>query len=99
MPNQLYTLEVTLTRGHMLPDFRRQNPLVSRTIQISGEQTLEQLHDAIFRALHRFDNSHLYHFSIGHQAGKRSPEKYVLPFILDDPERNVRRRGLGIHRR
>jgi hypothetical protein len=74
-PN-LYTLEVFLTSGLITERFARKNPVISRTIQMRGDQTLEDLHEAIFEAYDRFD-PHLYEF----QFGKRPMEgpRYVLP--------------------
>ena len=49
------------------------NKVVNRVIEIRGDQTLEQLHQAIFQAFDRWDE-HLYEF----QFGKR-------PFDPDGP--------------
>ncbi len=49
------------------------NKVISRVIEIRGDQTLAQLHDAIFQAYDRWDQ-HLYEF----QFGKR-------PFDPDGP--------------
>jgi hypothetical protein len=90
MGKRLYTLEVFILEGPMTEDFIKKNPSVSRTIEIRGDQTLEQLHEAIFRALDRFDG-HMYEFQFG--AGPHDPEgeRYVLPMALEplfegDPE-------------
>ncbi len=60
----LYTLEVLLIGGPVSESFARENPTVSRTLQIAGDQTLEKLHHAIFGAFDR-DDEHLYEFQIG----------------------------------
>jgi hypothetical protein len=47
---RLYTLEVFLLSGPITGKFAKKTPVVSRTIQIRGDQTLENLHEAIFDA-------------------------------------------------
>jgi hypothetical protein len=49
----LYTLEVFLVSGPISEKFAKKHPEVSRTIQIRGDQTLEDLHHAIFAAYDR----------------------------------------------
>jgi hypothetical protein len=67
---QLYTLEVFITSGMMMTKkFIKKNPEISRKIQIRGNQTLADLHQAIFDAYDREDE-HLYEF----QFGKRTHE-------------------------
>jgi len=61
-PANLYVLTVFLTSGPTSEEFA--GKVVSRTIEIRGDQTLEQLHDAIFQAYGRWD-SHLYEFQLG----------------------------------
>ena len=41
---RLYTLEVYLIGGPVSEKFAKKNPVVSRTIQIRGDQTLKMLH-------------------------------------------------------
>src|SRR5262249_31960307 len=69
--------------------FAKKNPVVSRTIQIRGDQTLEDLHRAIFDAFGRRDE-HMYEFQFG--KGPMDPEapRYVLPgaFESDMGEEN-----------
>jgi hypothetical protein len=74
----LYTLEVFLLSGPITEEFARKNPEISRTIQIRGDQTLEDLHHAIFDAFDRRDE-HMYEFQFG--KGPMDPEapRYVLP--------------------
>src|SRR6516165_6948848 len=55
----LYVLAVFLTGGPTSEKFA--NKVISRTIEIRGDQTLAQLHDAIFQAYDRWDQ-HLYEF-------------------------------------
>jgi len=60
----IYILEVFLIAGPVDKKFIKKNPVISRTIEIRGSQTLEELHEAIFKAFDRFDE-HLYEFQIG----------------------------------
>src|SRR5262249_55839916 len=68
-PANLYVLSVFLQSGPTRKKFA--NKVVSRVIEIRGDQTLEQLHDAIFNAYDRWDQ-HLYEF----QLGKRPFDPY-----------------------
>ncbi len=79
--HMLYTLEVSLVSGPMSEAFVEENPEVSRTIQIRGDQTLEDLHDVIFTAFDREDDN-MYEFRLGN--GPHDPEGryYVLPSEL-----------------
>jgi hypothetical protein len=61
---RLYTLDVYLIAGPVTREFARKNRIVSRTIQIRGNQTLEDLHEVIFFAFDRMDE-HMYEFQIG----------------------------------
>jgi hypothetical protein len=70
-PANLYVLAVFLTSGPTTEKFA--NKVIGRTIEIRGDQTLADLHDAIFQAYDRWDQ-HLYEF----QFGKR-------PFDPDGP--------------
>jgi hypothetical protein len=74
----LYTLEVFLLSGPITKAFAQKNPVISRTIQIRGDQTLKDLHDAIFDAFGRWEE-HMYEFQFG--KGPMDPEGpcYVLP--------------------
>lgn len=71
MATSLYTLEVSLTEGPVTEDFVEANPSVVRTIEIRGDQTLEDLHDEIFEALDRWDQ-HMCEFQFG--TGPHDPE-------------------------
>jgi hypothetical protein len=79
---RLYTLEVFLTSGPITEKFAKRNPVVWRTIQIRGDQTLEHLHDAIFEAYDRFD-SHMYEFQFGKGPMDPKGPRYVLPEALE----------------
>jgi len=81
----LFTLEVSIVSGPMTESFARKNALISRTIEIRGDQTLADLHGAIFDAFDR-EEEHMYEFQIG---GKRPMDpkarRYVLAMAMDDP--------------
>ena len=74
----LYSLEVTLISGPITEEFIEKNPDVARTIQIRGDQTLEQLHDSIYRAFDR-DDEHLYEFQFGNQPMDPTGARYGIP--------------------
>jgi hypothetical protein len=79
---RLYTLDVFLLGGHQLTQkFAEKNPVVSRTIQIRGDQTLEDLHEAIFDAFARWE-SHMYEFTFGKGPMDPKTKRYVLPHAL-----------------
>ncbi len=61
-PAKLYVLRVSLLSGPVSEKFA--NKEVTRAIEIRGDQTLEQLHDAIFESYDRWDE-HLYEFQFG----------------------------------
>src|SRR5262245_7913806 len=75
---RVYTLDVVLLTGPVTGVFARNNPVVSRTIEVRGDQTLADLHDAIFQAFDR-QEAHSYEFQFG--RGPMDPEgpRYVLP--------------------
>ena len=76
--DKLYTLKATLIGGLVTEKFRKKNPVVSRTIEIKGNQTLKTLHYAIFDSV-GFDDEHLYGFEIGgRKPGSRSATRYEL---------------------
>ena len=79
---RLYTWEVFPIGGPIAKRFVKKNPVVSRTIKIRGDQTLEDLHDTIFDAFRRWDG-HMYEFQFG--KGPMDPEarRYVLPGALE----------------
>src|ERR1043165_916168 len=51
---RLYTLEIFIISGPVTEKFAKKNPVISRTIQIRGDQFLQDLHHAIFDAYGRF---------------------------------------------
>ncbi len=60
----LYTLEISIISGPVTQGFINDNPVVSRTIEIRGNQTLEDLHHVIFEAFDR-EEEHMYEFQVG----------------------------------
>ena len=83
--NRLFTLDVLITGGPMTEEFAKKNPIISRTIQILGSQTLEHLHKAIFKAFDRED-PHMYEFQIGGKS-PTDPKaaRYVMPVAVKEP--------------
>ena len=79
---RLYTLDVFIISGPITEKFAKKNPVVSRTIQIRGDQTLKDLHHAIFDAFGRWEE-HMYEFQFG--KGPMDPKalRYVLPSALE----------------
>ena len=75
--HRLYTLEVVLFDGPMTDKFVKKNSMVSRTIQIRGDQTLEDFHLAIFEAFGR-DDEHLYEFQFGKKPMDPEARRYGL---------------------
>ena len=55
--HRLFELEVMIIGGLMTKSFMKTNPRPTRTIELRGDQTLEKLHDTIFKAFDRFDPS------------------------------------------
>jgi pRiA4b ORF-3-like protein len=76
-PNRLYTLKVTLLSGPVMEAFAEKNPVVSRTLQMTGNQTLADLHDAIYDAFDR-DDEHLYEFQFGKKPMDRNAPRYGM---------------------
>ena len=80
--NLVYTLEVFLFDGPVTKEFVKKNPVVCRTIQIKGNQTLEDLHHVIFDAFDREDE-HMYEFQVG---GKGPMDRKAKRYGLRGPE-------------
>lgn len=79
---RLYTLVVYIAAGPLGREF--EDTVISRTIQIRGDQTLEDLHNAIFNAFDR-DDPHLYEFNLGAGPDDRSAI-YSLRLSVEVPE-------------
>ena len=82
---RLYTLEVFIISGPVAEKFLKRNPEISRTIQIRGDQTLEDLHDAIFDAFDRFEE-HMYEFQFGKGPNDPKGKRYVPHAEQDEGE-------------
>jgi hypothetical protein len=78
----LYKLQVMLYDGPVTEDFINRNQEVWRTIAIRGDQTLEDLHWAIFDAFDR-DDPHMYEFQFGKKPHDRKAKRYVMPEVLE----------------
>ena len=79
---RLYELEVFLISGPVSATFAKKNRVVSRTILIRDDQTLEDLHHATFEAYGRWEE-HAYEFQFG--KGPMDPKglSYVLPTAFE----------------
>ena len=77
----LYVLEVSIIDGPVTETFIEQNPVISRTIEIRAEQTLETLYHAIFKAFDREDE-HMFQIG-GSSPNNPKAKRYVLsmPFM------------------
>jgi len=82
--NRVFTLEISIIGGPVTEEFAKQNPTISRTIQIKGHQTLEDLHYAIFGAFDR-QEEHMYEFQFGRGPNDPKGKRYGLPMAADDP--------------
>jgi hypothetical protein len=80
----IYTLKVFLIGGPVTEEFAKKNPVVSRTIEIRGDQSLEDLHDAIFKAFNR-EEEHLYEFQIGGK-GPNDPKARKYGLVIPDDD-------------
>jgi hypothetical protein len=80
---RIYTLDVSLLSGPITDDFAKKNKSVMRTIQIRGDQTLEELHEAIFDAFGR-DDPHMYEFQTGKRPMDPKGPRYVLPMAAGE---------------
>ena len=84
LQGKLYTLDVFITSGPITEEFAKKNKVIFRTIEIRGDQTLEDLHNEIFDAFDR-EEEHLYEFQIGGKGHMdRKAKRYVLPMELED---------------
>lgn len=83
MAKRLYTLDVFVTGAPVTEAFQEANPVLRRTIEIRGDQTLEQLHEAIFAAFDRWEQ-HMYEFQFGEGPHDPEGDRYGirLPFEL-----------------
>jgi hypothetical protein len=84
--SRLYTLEVFIIGGPIIEKFAKRNPVISRTIKIQGDQTLEDLHYAIFDAFDRWEQ-HMYEFQFGKGPNDPKGKRYVLPGAFEGRSR------------
>lgn len=82
-PARIYALDVFLLEGPITEAFAEKNPTVLRTIEIRGDQTLEDLHWAIFDAFDR-DDPHMYEFQFGKGPMDPKGPRYVMREAGDD---------------
>jgi hypothetical protein len=75
-PAKLYVFKVFLTSGPVGAKYASKE--ISRVIEIRGDQTLEQLHKAIFQAYNR-EQEHLYEFQFGKRPYDPRGPNYGLP--------------------
>jgi hypothetical protein len=75
-PARLYVISVFLVGGPTSKEFA--NKQISRVIEIRGDQTLEDLHHAIFKAYDRFEE-HKYQFQLGRRPFDPDGPNYGIP--------------------
>jgi len=78
---QFYTLKVFLTDGPITKAFASKE--ISRTVQIRGDQTLKDLHKAIFKVFDR-EEEHLHEFNFGKGPYDREGPRYTLRSNMKD---------------
>jgi hypothetical protein len=77
----IYTFDVYIISGPISEKFVEDNQVILRKIEIRGDQTLKDLHFAIFNAFDR-EEEHLYEYQIGGK-GPHDPKaaRYSTPPI------------------
>jgi hypothetical protein len=75
-PAHLYVLSVFLTSGPVSDKFP--SKVIRRDIEIRGDQTPQDLHNAIFEAYDRWD-AHLYEFQLGKRPFDPKGPNYGIP--------------------
>ncbi len=81
----LYTLDVRIISGMVTEEFLEKNPIISRSIQVRGDQTLETLHRAIFKAFGRSDE-HMHEFQFGKKPHDKQAKRYQAWSPYSDPD-------------
>lgn len=82
---RLYTLDVYIISGPVTEKFAKKNRVICRRILIRSDQTLQELHRAIFDAFDR-EEEHMYEFQVGGKGPRDSKaRRYVLPSVMKDP--------------
>ena len=79
---RIYTLRVFLISGRIGERFAKRKAVISRIIQIRGDQTLQDLHQAIFDAFDRRDHR-IYEFQFWIGPMDSAGLRYVLPTIFE----------------
>jgi hypothetical protein len=81
-PSSIEIAHLQTQENHQMEDPVKKNRVISRTIEIRGNQTLEDLHNVIFRAFNREDQ-HMYEFQIGGK-GPNDPKarRYSLAALI-----------------
>jgi len=96
----IVTLEVLIISGPMSAKFVKKNRTISRTILIRGEQTLQELHEAIFDAFDR-EEEHLYEFQLGGKgpmdpkSRKYGPPVPISLFSEEEPGEDASKTTIG----
>lgn len=90
-PANLYVVSVFLMSGPITEKFGDKE--VSRVIEIRGDQTLEQLHFAIFKAFDR-EEEHLYEFQFGKRPYNSAGPNYGIP-PESKSNNNKKKKGWG----
>jgi tetratricopeptide (TPR) repeat protein len=75
---KLYSLDVVLLSGPVSQTFAKNNPVVRRTILVSGKQSLEDLHQAISTAF-GYEGDYSFEFQFGKGPRDLEARRYVLP--------------------
>jgi len=84
LDERLFTLDVKLTDGPMTEGFCKANKKVVRRIEMRGDQTLAELHEAIFQAFEREDE-HMFDFRLNdREYMDLDAKRYVLPFAIEN---------------
>jgi hypothetical protein len=86
-PVNLYVVSVFLRGGPISEKFAHK--VVQRVIEIRGDQTLEQLHRAIFEAFDRWDE-HMYQFQFGKRPHDPKGPNYGIPGPGSEKEGDAR---------
>ena len=80
---RLYSMAVSIMSGPITEKFAKKNPVIERTIEIRGDQTLDDLHNAIFAAFDRWEE-HMYEFQFGKRPMDPKAPRYVRPNPFGD---------------
>ena len=86
---RIYTFEVYIISGPMSEEFVEANQTILRKIEIRGDQTLEDLHSAIFKAFNRVEE-HLYEYQIG---GKGPNDPEAVCYSTPSPSETLQERS------